>query len=49
VTRTLVKLAFSAGRAPLVMPLLAVASTSSGQTEAARKFRACLNEDWKRA
>ena len=48
-TRTLVMLAFSAGRAPLVMPLLAVASTSSGQTEAARKFRAGLNEDWKRA
>ena len=46
--RTLVMLAFSAGSAPLVMPLLAVAQTSSGQTEATRKFRACLNEDWKR-
>jgi hypothetical protein len=44
----LVMLAFSADSAPLVMPLLAVAQTSSGRTEATRKFRACLNEDWKR-
>ena len=47
--RTLVMLVFSAGSALSVMPLLTVAQTSSGQTEAARKFRACLNEDWKRA
>jgi len=46
--RTLVMLAFSAGSALFVMPLLAVAQTSSGQTEATRKFRACLDEDWKR-
>jgi hypothetical protein len=37
--------AFSAGRAPFVIPLLAVALTSSGQTEATPKFRACLDKD----
>ena len=40
--------AFSASSAPFVIPLLAVALTSSGQTEAMRKFRACLDKDWKR-
>jgi hypothetical protein len=46
--RTLVMRAFSAGSVLFVTPLLVVAQTSSGQTEAARKFRACLDEDWKR-
>ena len=45
--RTLLMLAFSAGSAPFVMPLLAFAQTSSGPTEAARKFREYLDEDWK--
>jgi len=46
--RALMMRAFSAGSAPFVIPLLAVALTSSGQTEATRKFRACLDYDWKR-
>jgi hypothetical protein len=41
-------LAFSAGSALLVMPLLAFAQTCSGKSEATRKFRACLDEDCKR-
>ena len=41
-------LAFSAGSALLVMPLLTMAQTSSSSTEASRKFRAYLDEDWKR-
>src|SRR5207249_8394442 len=45
--RTLLMLAFSAGCAPFVMPLLAFAQTSSGPTEAARKLREYLDEDWK--
>jgi hypothetical protein len=40
-------LAFSAGGARFVMPVPAVALTSSGQAEATRKFRACLDEAWK--
>ena len=46
--RALTVRAFSAGSAPFVIPRLAVALTSSGQTEATRKFRACLDKDWKR-
>src|SRR6202521_2239692 len=46
--RTLVMLAFSAGSALLVMPLLAFAQTSSSATEKTRKFRADLDDDWKR-
>ncbi|PYU59871.1 MAG: DUF885 domain-containing protein [Acidobacteria bacterium] len=41
-------LAFSAGSALLVMPLLTMAQTSSSSAEASRKFRAYLHEDWKR-
>ena len=46
--RTSLMLAFSAGSAQLVMPLLTVAQTSSSSAEASRKFRAYLDEDWKR-
>jgi len=46
--QSLVMRAFSAGSAPFVMPLPAFAQTSSGQAEATRKFRACLDEDSKR-
>ena len=46
--RTSLMLAFSAGSALLVMPLLTVAQTSSSSAEASRKFRAYLDEDWKR-
>ena len=46
--RTLLMLAFYAGSALFVMPLLAFAQTSSSPAEAARKFRAYLDEDWKR-
>ena len=46
--RTSLMLAFSAGSALLVMPLLTMAQTSSSSAEASRKFRAYLHEDWKR-
>ncbi len=46
--RTLVMLAFAAGSALFVMPLLAIAHASSGSAEATRRFRAYLDEDWKR-
>ncbi len=46
--RTFLMLAFSAGSALLVMPLLAFAQTSSSPSEATRSFRAYLDEDWKR-
>ena len=46
--RTSLMLAFSAGSALLVMPLLTMAQTSSSSAEASRKFRAYLDEDWKR-
>ena len=46
--RTLVMLALSVGSALFVMPPAGGARTSSGRTEATRKFRAYLNEDWKR-
>jgi len=45
---TSLMLAFSAGGALLVMPLLTMAQTSSRSAEASRKFRAYLDEDWKR-
>jgi uncharacterized protein (DUF885 family) len=48
VIRTLWMLAFFAGSALLVMPLLTGAQTGSSPSEAARKFRAYLDEDWKR-
>jgi len=48
VIRTSLMLAFSAGSALLVMPLLTMAQTSSSSAEASRKFRAYLHEDWKR-
>ncbi|OLB40237.1 MAG: hypothetical protein AUH11_02325 [Acidobacteria bacterium 13_2_20CM_57_17] len=41
-------LAFSAGSALFVMPLLAFAQTGSSPAEATRKFREYLDEDWKR-
>ena len=46
--RTLLMLAFSAGSALFVMPLLAFAQTGSSPAEATRKFREYLDEDWKR-
>ena len=46
--RALTVRAFSAGSTPFVITWLTVALTSSGQTEATRKFRACLDKDWKR-
>lgn len=46
--RTFLMLAFSAGSALLVMPMLAFAQTSSSPSEAARGLRAYLDEDWKR-
>src|SRR6266404_2198735 len=46
--RLIVMLALSAGSALFLMPLLAVAQTSSSSAEATRKFRAYLDEDWKR-
>ncbi len=46
--RTSLMLAFSAGSALLVMPLLTMAQTSSSSAEESRKFRAYLDEDWKR-
>ena len=46
--RTSLMLAFSAGSALLAMPLLTMAQTSSSSAEASRKFRAYLDEDWKR-
>jgi len=48
VIRTSLMLAFSAGSALLAMPLLTMAQTSSSSAEASRKFRAYLDEDWKR-
>jgi uncharacterized protein (DUF885 family) len=48
VIRTLLMLAFSAGSALFVMPLLAFAQAGSGPAEASRKFREYLDEDWKR-
>jgi len=48
VIRTLLMLAFSAGSALFVMPLLAFAQTGSSPAEATRKFREYLDEDWKR-
>ncbi len=46
--RTLLMLAFSAGSALFVMPLLAFAQTSSSPVEVTGKFREYLDEDWKR-
>ena len=46
--RTFLMLAFSVGSALFVMPLLTIAQTSSSPSEATRKFRAYLDEDWKR-
>jgi uncharacterized protein (DUF885 family) len=46
--RTALMLAVAAGGALFVMPLMAIAQTNSAQTESARKFRAYLDEDWKR-
>jgi len=46
--RTLLMLALSASSALLVMPLLAFAQTSSSPAEETQKFRAYLDEDWKR-
>ena len=46
--RTLLMLAFSAGSALFVMYLLTIAQTSPRPAEATRKFRAYLDEDWKR-
>jgi uncharacterized protein (DUF885 family) len=46
--RTVLMLALAAGGALFVMPLMAIAQTNSAQAESARKFRAYLDEDWKR-
>jgi len=50
--RMFLLLTISLGGALLVMPMLALAQSAggeaAGQTEAARKFRAYLDEDWKR-
>jgi len=48
VIRTLLMLAFSAGSALFVMPLLAFAQADHSTTEETRKFREYLDEDWKR-
>jgi uncharacterized protein (DUF885 family) len=47
VIRTFLMLAFSASSVLLVMPLLTSAQTASSPSEATRKFRAYLDEDWK--
>jgi uncharacterized protein (DUF885 family) len=46
--RTFLTLAFSASSVLLMMPLLAGAETGPSPFEATRKFRAYLDEDWKR-
>lgn len=46
--RIAMTLAFVAGGALFLMSLPAFAQTNSAQTEATRKFRAYLDEDWKR-
>ena len=46
--RTFLLLAFSASSVLLVMPLLTSAQTGSSPSEATQKFRAYLDEDWKR-
>ena len=46
--RTFLTLAFSASSVLLMMPLMAGAQTGSSPSEATRKFRAYLDEDWKR-
>jgi uncharacterized protein (DUF885 family) len=48
VIRTLLMLAFFVGSALLVSPMLAFAQRRPTQEEATRKFRAYLDEDWKR-
>jgi uncharacterized protein (DUF885 family) len=46
--RNVLMLAFAAVGALFVIPLMAIAQTNPAQTESARKFRAYLDEDWKR-
>jgi uncharacterized protein (DUF885 family) len=46
--RTIVMLAFAAGSTFFIVPLLSVAQTNSAPSETTRKFRAYLDEDWKR-
>ena len=46
--RTVLMLAFAAGGALFVMPLMVIAQTNSAQEESTRIFRAYLDEDWKR-
>jgi uncharacterized protein (DUF885 family) len=48
VIRTFWMLAFFAGSGLFVTPPLAIAQTSSNPAEAVRKFRAYLEEDWRR-
>jgi len=48
VIRTFLTLAFSASSVLSMMPLPAGAQTGSSPSEAARKFRVYLDEDWKR-
>jgi len=48
VTRALLVVAFSAWSALFLIPILGMAQTNSGSADAAKKFRAYLDEDWKR-